>query len=836
MKTLKSISYLICLLGVIFPFSSCSDMEELENRVTSLETRIGQLEDVVGAINSNALAIQKLLDKNDLIIVGLTETSTGYVLEFSDGTVVEVIEGMTSTSIMPLLSVDALGRWVVSFDGGKEYTLIEGAAGVSGPDASSPVVKIDDEGFWIISLDGGESWNRILGKDGLPMSAVGAGQSDVHVSFFRSVSYDESSSILSVTLNDGRVLSVTVLNRFYINVNGYSDGAVIVKGGSRTYEVEISGVDKAYFQTPDGWRATLSDKELCVEAPVDGLEGEYTVSLSYISSEGYMRVLKLLFTLSESAYVGPSCEVFDAFLNNDQDNVLPDFSYAGYKHGAVAPPDVYGLGYEVYDVTDYGAVPNDDKSDRQAFLACVEDATGAQFSETSSALSIKANGKVGAIIYFPEGEYILHTEEDDYTSDGKQYSRAIQIAAGNFILKGAGRDKTTIVMAAPNRPTDESVLYSSPSMLVFKHNSGLSKVADVTADSPKGTFTVTVSDAASLSEGSWVCLTMQNNDPRCIENELKPYAVLDYMTDIKESGVKVYEYHQIRSIDGNEVTFHEPLMHEVDMQYTSFSGDSYNWRIENYQHYENVGIEDIAFKGSATADFIHHGSWEDDGGYKPLTMTRLVNSYLRRVRFTSVSEACSVTQSANVSVYDVVIDGNRGHSAIRAQQSSRVFIGAVKDVTIDEEGKTGQYHGVGVSRPSIGTVLWRNVYGNDSCFESHATQPRATLIDYCRGGWMKYRAGGADNQMPNHLSDLIIWNYESETPQDGSFVFWDAAAPHWKILPPVLVGFHGEPASFDQSQVIVDFSNGISVQPESLYEAQLQARLGAVPSWLNELK
>ena len=157
----------------------------------------------------------------------------------------------------------------------------------------------------------------------------------------------------------------------------------------------------------------------------------------------------------------------------------------------------------------------------------------------------------------------------------------------------------------------------------------------------------------------------------------------------------------------------------------------------NYPHYENVGIEDLTFKGNSKSNFSHHDSWEDDGAFKPLGMTRLTNSWLRRVRFTSVSEACSVTNCANVSVYDVIFDGNRGHSSIRSQVSTRVFIGATTDRSngylVDNasafvEG-AGQYHAVGVSKPAIGTVLWRNTWGSDSCFESHATQPRATLID-----------------------------------------------------------------------------------------------------------
>lgn len=529
---------------------------------------------------------------------------------------------------------------------------------------------------------------------------------------------------------------------------------------------------------------------------------------------------------------------------NRKDLIL-DFSYAGYMHGESAPVEAAAWGYKTYDVTAYGAIPNDGKSDRDAFLACVEAATGQKFAQSDKSLTLAHKEKANAIIYFPEGEFILHTSEDNHTNaSGAVFSRTIQIRAGNIILRGAGRDKTTLVMQDPNLPTDESVLYSSPLMIDFKHNSGLGTKTNVavTENAPKGAYSVKVANTAGISEGSWVCLSIQNNDPALVAYELRDGNMLtgelSSSHDIIKNGVKVNEYHQVKSVNGNEITFYEPIHHEVDITYTAFTG-GYNWSILDFPHYENVGVEDLTFKGNAKDDFKHHGNWQDDGAYKPLGLTRVVNSWLRRVRFTSVSEACSVTNSSNVSVYDIIFDGNRGHSSIRSQGSTKVFIGATKDIASGPavsggafiEG-AGQYHAVGVSKPSIGTVLWRNTWGSDSCFESHATQPRATLIDCCKGGWMRSRQGGDALQVPNHLADLTIWNFCSVTPGNRDFYWWDHSGKYWRFLPPVVVGFHGEPTTFDESQMKCNFSNGTPVTPESLYEAQLKNRLGAVPGWL----
>lgn len=60
-------------------------------------------------------------------------------------------------------------------------------------------------------------------------------------------------------------------------------------------------------------------------------------------------------------------------------------------------------------------------------------------------------------------------------------------------------------------------------------------------------------------------------------------------------------------------------------------------------------------------------------------MMRLTDSWIRRVDFRGVSEALSIVSSANCSAYDIEISGNRGHSGVRSQSSSRIFIGKVCD-------------------------------------------------------------------------------------------------------------------------------------------------------------
>lgn len=795
------------LLAVLL-FVSCSKQSALSGRIDDLEGRVSDLETMVSKANSQAIALSKFV-RGNILISSFEKTSAGYELKLSDGSSVDVIYGASSGQGVPLLAISEEGWWMYSYDG-RSFEKVEGADNVHVGDARTPVLSVDEQTYWIVSLDGGMSWQRLKDSQGNYVSSNGAVQSG-YAGFFSDVVYDESASELVFTLRNGVSVNVPVCKDILLEIKGLVESESFYLNELRQYDLQTKGVRDVIIEAPDGWRIVFEDNICSIQAPSSGETGPVDINLLVVSDKGLLFTRNLRLSLLSQDIGTAGCKAWRDYSSGSSSNMLLDFSYAGYNHGESAPGDVSAFGWTVYDVTQYGAVPNDGLSDREAFVRAVEAALGGAAQKPSAK----------AVIYFPAGEYILHTAADNTGS----LSNTLLVRAGDIVLKGAGRDRTTLVMQDPNLPASEA-LYSSPAMLEFKHQTGLSKLADVASDAAQGTFSVGVgAGAEAVGEGSWVCLVLKNNDMELIAEELYPYNWESGMTDLSEDGVKVYEYHQVKSNTGGVMTFYEPILHAVESKW--------GWEIHQYPHYENVGIEDLTFRGNAKSDFVHHGSWEDDGAYKPVNMIRIVNGWMRRVGFTSVSEACTLTNCANVSVYDISIDGNRGHASIRSQQSSRAFIGKVMDSSGD--GK-GQYHATGVSKPSIGTVLWRNQWGSDACFEAHATQPRATLVDCCKGGWMYSRQGGDESQVPNHLSDLTIWNFESTTAFDGSWIWWNAASKWWKFLPPVIVGFHGAACSFDQIQVRMDADHGTVVAPESLYEAQLRKRLGYVPSWLNSIK
>ena len=485
-------------------------------------------------------------------------------------------------------------------------------------------------------------------------------------------------------------------------------------------------------------------------------------------------------SLNMDASASTSANAWKKFMMKAEDNVLLDFSYAGYMHGEVAPPDVmidfdtpladasgnkyyngYITGgaqgsaiYKVYNIEDYGANGNDEVSDRPALIKILKEAMGCKErtdEDGGKTLRYYIGGdNANAIIYFPVGKYILRG------GDKAETVETLRLTMGNIIFKGAGRNKTTIEMAVKNNATDPSKMWSTPNLLEFKHNSDLTELTTVTGNAEKGTFSIEVASTSGINVGDWVCVSLKNNDPALVAEELAPHATSSNWTELNNKGVQIYDYHQVKQVSGNTLTFYEPIMRKIEAKW--------GWKVNQYPHYENVGVEDLTFLGHSKDDFRHHGSADDDGAFKPIQMIRLTNSWMRRVNFESVSEAHSFVSCANVSAYDIEISGNRGHSAIRSQASSRVFIGKVYDhcngyIAVNSGGNqlgdymegAGQYHGCGVSKQSMGAVIWNVRWGDDSCFESHATQPRATLIDICQGGFVAWREGGDEARAAESL-------------------------------------------------------------------------------------
>ncbi len=488
---------------------------------------------------------------------------------------------------------------------------------------------------------------------------------------------------------------------------------------------------------------------------------------------------------------------------------LPDFSYAGYASGEDEAPLISRKKYTYFNIEDFGAVSNDGKSDREAFIATIA--------------AMKEAG--GGVLYCPEGIFDLSEEEP--------ISESIVIDFAPFVLKGAGREKSILCMTQPQLPKNPEQMWTSPPLILIKAPNIKPRTTNITKDAKLGSRLITLENTEHIKKGDWVKLSLLSRDTELMKHELGAHydEVMKSNWNIAKEGIRIESIYQVKRVTGKRVELHAPLLYPIKAEL--------GWQLRLQSHLDGVGVEDIGFRGDCLPDFTHHRSWNDDGGYKPLVISHAVNSWVRRVDFEHVSEALTFSQCAHVSAYDIRIFGKRGHSAVRAQASStRLLIAKVIDSSDSHKQKgAGQWHAVGVSSCAIGTVLWRNKWGLDAGFESHASQPRLSLFDVCEGGMLQGHQGGAKQNLPNHMKDLIFWNFKAtSSPRNKAWTWWEKGDRWSKFMPPLIVGFHGKNIAFTPSEVVAEISPNKPVQPESLYEAQLRKRLGKIPSWLQELK
>ena len=868
---MKKVISIICITLLVALYS-CDERDDLRSDIDNLKERVANLEASIEQMNSDISNYQQMVEGKILVVGYSKDEQDNYTIELSNGETVTIYSGKVDMNDMPLFSVNASGHWAYTINDMTTELLVNDKPVSAIPEAGTagvtPKLKVDANGFWLVSIDNGSTWNK-LGNNQIADGTQAVANAS---SLFSNVTIDETTGQITFTIRaDNSQVKVPIYGKdFYLTIK-YEGTATFGLGQKQEFVVEQANVETATIENQT-WGVKLTENKLIVTAPktnVQGKEYEEQIYIKIFSKEGYCRVVKLPVKLLTTKIDANSAIAWQHF-KTGENNVLPDYSYAGYNHGESAPQGAFSLGYQVINVKERMTAKN--MTAREALISILQEKGMTRVNGTNK---LNANAKI--VIYFPAGDYVLHNDDDNTRDESKQkdavdsknnnVSSGIEIYGGNFVIKGDGPDKTRLIMETPNLPTSISNLSSSPILLAIKHTNGPNnagnspKLASVTENAKRGDFTVKVSGTTGISSGQWVQLRLRSGDRELVKKEIGPialnenWAIAKAPISINQSsddlyGVKITEFHQVKSAANGKITFYEPIMHDIDIKYNDTEG----WEIRTYKDLETVGIEDLSFVGNALDGYAHHGEghaeqakvgWQYDGAYKPLLLQRVVNSWVRNVHFESVSEALTFAESANSSAYDIRISGKRGHSAVRSQGSSRVFIGKVRDESAgnDVYGKScqGQFHGCGVSKPSVGTVLWNVTWGNDACFESHATQPRATLIDNCSGGLVYYRAGGDENEVPNHLGDLTLWNLNvtGTDSHASNFAWWSDSDTWWKIFPPIVVGTHGMNVKFpgkEQQQVTYEESTGMKVSPESLYEAQLRERLGYVPGWLNALK
>ncbi len=512
------------------------------------------------------------------------------------------------------------------------------------------------------------------------------------------------------------------------------------------------------------------------------------------------------------AKLNPSL-VFEQFAKVQQTNDLArsqldlfDFSFAGYHYGEVAPPNVTD---PVLDVTDFGAVPNDN----------LDDAAAIQRAFTA------AQAAAPCVVFFPPGRFQLGTV------DGPPIEPLTMTASG-VVLRGSGAGAlshggTELFLPEHLNATQPENMWTTPYAIQLGPRAIESGPAiKVLSKYKHASSTIELDDASALAAGDWVLI--QGRTPIWNSAWIAPHAMEPEWTRMAENGVQIAQRVQIESVEDNTIRLHAPLRIPIPLDTAS----DLELTVKRQQMGSAIGIEDLAFVGNWQTPFKHHKDDVHDGGWSLLQMQNVTNSWIVRCRFTDVNRPWVLTRCANVSVLDSMTDGNRGHHASGLSEATNCLVAWYDD-------RAGHHHGPGVQARCAGNVFHQVSWTTTNSFEAHANYPMLTLFDECRGALRYGHWGGDRRALPNHLGGLTLWNFEQTGAPIKGFEFWRDRkhGVHGRVVPPVIVGWFGEAepsTTLAEGQAQTLELKGQRANPHSVWRAQLELRLGELPAWLAE--
>ncbi|MBK0384421.1 DUF4955 domain-containing protein [Pedobacter sp. SD-b] len=555
--------------------------------------------------------------------------------------------------------------------------------------------------------------------------------------------------------------------------------------------------------------------------------------------------------------------IFQEFKNDKQKCILPDFSYAGYHYGELAPPQITE---NIIDVTKNG-IKNNTKKDQTKAVQQLMDKVGAIG---------------GGVIYFPKGIYYFNMEADD-----KQF---LKINYSNIVIRGDGNNLEGTVFFDGNSLTQHDISpWLSPALIQTgtqlqntksfwgidypKNTTNLSDVVStngravsqeiqeagiltqIIKSAKKGDEIISLKNTQGLHTGDYVLLGLFNNDTSgtLIKSIIKPIKQFyDFEVSAKNAGpssAPSYQWLvQIESVNKNNIVLKQPLRRDFDLKY--------NPVLAKAPMLTEIGIEDIYIKSAWAGYYCHHGcegssknqGEEMDYGWNAINFCRVANGWIKNVAMENFTSPLYLLDSRNVTVTDLEFLGFDGHSGIK------LYSHAADNLIENINFKNNFTHVLSSEGNAYGNVF-RNVNykaasGQPGFFDFHGfsdrrfSPPAENLFENIKG-LGKISGGGAPNNLPHTANYNTWWNVEmADFNATNSEVFYSWQSPlkglinnnlsHQMYPKSILVGVYqpnfkltinGSSSEIKSEWIYTEnFNKGI-VYPLSLYQSQLEIRL-----------
>lgn len=261
MKQNLKLSYLLllCLLTIGTVTSCKYDDSELWSEVNNIKKELKEINAQINSLES----IVDAMKKGKLItnVVEL-EDKSGYVINFGDGTSVNIKNGKNAHTVN-IKMVEGVYYWIISTNGNEEFLLDDQGQKipVKGKDGHSPTIMVNGEGYW--TIDG----KVIKDANGNPVKANGEDgeNGEDGDSFFQDVIEGESE--VTFVLTNGTTFSISKYvddALCFIKPEGAEDLNYFEAepGGTLQIKMISNGIkDLTITKLPNRWNARIEMKQ-----------------------------------------------------------------------------------------------------------------------------------------------------------------------------------------------------------------------------------------------------------------------------------------------------------------------------------------------------------------------------------------------------------------------------------------------------------------------------------------------------------------------------------------------------------------------------------------------
>jgi hypothetical protein len=373
----------------------------------------------------------------------------------------------------------------------------------------------------------------------------------------------------------------------------------------------------------------------------------------------------------------------EILINNNtiEKNYLPDFSFAGYHFGEKQIPSNFD---HTLNIIDFGAIANDNLDDTPAFIKTLNKA-----EELDGYVEIKIPSgtfELNQIIYISRSKTVIKGEGSGKEATIIHIQRPLR-----FVENPPELEELREYLVSQDKRQREpeygiDILFSQYAWsggyfwvgkkgarvkpYLSKYNQPLNTVANAISGK-QGSFAIVVDNPTKLSKGSTYKFGWFNKDG-------KEGSFLKHMYDGQD--VKIGSHHWtnpesplvnqkvlITDIIGDTVFIKDPLLHDVKEEwYCSFN---------EWEHIEEVGIENLAFEFEIYPDMPHH----IEEGNNAIYLTSLMNGWVSNVRFKNADSGVLTEDISNVTISNIRTHGEKlAHYSVALGEVHNVLVSKLK--------------------------------------------------------------------------------------------------------------------------------------------------------------